>query len=114
MSPIFVLTFASAAPAWLLAQAGDDTTVNPLVGWLPFILVGVALYLLAIRPQRKRAEALRRFQSGLSVGDEVRTAGGIIGVISSLSENEAMVDVGGVTLKFARGAIAAPAGGDQE
>ena len=88
--------------------------MNPLVAWLPFILVGAALYFLAIRPQKKRQQAVRDFQSTLSVGDEVRTAGGIIGVVASISEQEVMVDVGGVTLKFARGAIAARAGGEPE
>jgi preprotein translocase YajC subunit len=104
-----------AAPIWVLAQdSGDPANVNPLVAWLPFILVGVALYFLAIRPQKKRAQELRSFQSNLEVGDEVRTAGGIIGVISSLSEKEAIVEVGGVKLKFARGAIAARAESDAE
>jgi preprotein translocase YajC subunit len=99
---------------WLIGQASDETTVNPLVAWLPFILVGAALYFLAIRPQKKRQQAVRDFQSNLNVGDEVRTAGGIIGVVASISDQEVMVDVGGLTLKFARGAIAARAGGEPE
>ncbi len=103
-----------AASPWLLAQAREDTGVNPLVAWLPFILVGAAVYFLAIRPQKKRQQGVRDFQSSLSVGDEVRTAGGIIGVVSSISEQEVMVDVGGITLKFARGAIAGRAGGAPE
>jgi preprotein translocase subunit YajC len=104
------------APGMVLAQAaGDDTsTTNPLVSLLPFILIGAVFYFLAIRPQRKRSETLRQFQKELAVGDEVRTAGGIIGVISSLSDSEAMIDVGGVKLKLARGAIAAHAGDDSE
>lgn len=102
------------ASPWLLAQASDDTSVNPLVAWLPFILVGAALYFLAIRPQKKRQQAVRDFQANLTVGDEVRTAGGIIGVVASISDQEVMVDVGGMTLKFARGAIAARAGGEPE
>lgn len=98
------------APNVILAQAaGEESSANPLVSLLPFILIGAVFYFLAIRPQKKRSESARQFQKSLTVGDEVRTAGGIIGVISSLSESEAMVDVGGVKLKFARGAIAAHA-----
>lgn len=100
-------------PMWL-AQASDETASNPLIAWLPFIVIGAALYFLAIRPQKRRAQALRDFQSSLTVGDEVRTAGGIIGVVSSISDEIVMVDVGGITLKFARGAIAAHAGGGPE
>ena len=108
-----IATHLVASP-WLLAQANDDSNVNPLVAWLPFILVGAALYFLAIRPQKKRQQAVRDFQANLTVGDEVRTAGGIIGVVASMSDQEVMVDVGGMTLKFARGAIAARAGGESE
>ena len=103
------------APGMVLAQAAsEETSTNPLVSLLPFILIGAVFYFLAIRPQKKRSESARQFQQSLAVGDEVRTAGGIIGVISSLSEREATVDVGGVKLKFARGAIAASAGDDSE
>ena len=99
-------------PAWILAQEADPETVNPLLGWLPLILIGLALYFLAIRPQRKRAEAVRTFQKSLEIGDEIRTAGGIIGVVTSISDSQVMVDVGGMTLTFVRGAIAGPAGDD--
>lgn len=105
------LTQLTAASGWLLAAEESDP-VNPLLGWAPFLLIGLALYFFAIRPQRKRAESVRGFQESLAVGDEIRTAGGIIGVVNSLSDTEVMVDVGGVTMKFIRGAIAGPAGGE--
>lgn len=101
-----------ADAVWLLAQADSDPEVNPLLGWLPFILIAAAFYYFAIRPQRKRNEAVRTFQGGLEIGDEVRTAGGIVGVVSSISDKEVMLDVGGVTIKFVRGAIAGPAGSE--
>jgi preprotein translocase subunit YajC len=106
---------SALAPGTLLAQAaGEGSDTNVIYSLLPFILIGAVFYFLAIRPQKKRSEALRQFQKNLNVGDEVRTAGGIIGVVSSLSDREAMVDVGGVKLKFARGAIAARAGDESE
>ena len=112
---ITAATTVFAGPVWVLAQdAAEDTSVNPIIAWLPFILVGLALYFLAIRPQKKRAQKLRSFQSELAVGDEVRTAGGIIGVVSSLSEREAIIEVGGVKLKLTRGAIAARAESGEE
>ena len=113
MNLSLVLANVFAVPSPVLAQASDDS-VNPILSWLPFILIGAALYFLAIRPQKKRARTLRQFQDSLSVGDEVRTAGGIIGVVSSISEREVMVDVGGITLKLTRGAIAAYVGGETE
>lgn len=98
--------------AWILATEASDETVNPLLGWLPLILIGLALYFLAIRPQRKRAEAVRTFQKALEIGDEVRTAGGIIGVVTGISDSQVMLDIGGLTVTFVRGAIAGPVGDD--
>lgn len=103
-----------ADAAWLLAQAGDETTeVNPLLGWLPFILIAAAFYFFAIRPQRRRAEATRTFQSNLEIGDEVRTAGGIIGVVTAISDKEVTLDVGGVSVRFIKGAIAGHLGSEE-
>ena len=101
-----------ADAAWLLAQADGESDVNPLLGWLPFVLIAAAFYFFAIRPQRKRGEALRSFQDSIEIGDEVRTAGGIIGVVNSISDKEVMLDVGGVTIKFVRGAIQGHAGSE--
>ena len=101
-----LVTFGIATA--LLAQAEGDQAVNPLAAWLPFILVGLALYFLLIRPQKRRAQALRDFQGALSVGDEVRTAGGIIGRVTELGDDSVRLDVDGVTLRFARGAVVAP------
>ncbi|NND02134.1 MAG: preprotein translocase subunit YajC [Acidimicrobiia bacterium] len=108
----FGLPQLMADVAWLLAQAEGETDVNPLLSWLPIILIIAAFYFFAIRPQRKRSENVRTFQSGLEIGDEVRTAGGIIGVVSGMSDNEVMLDVGGVTLRFVRGAILGSAGSE--
>ena len=102
-----------ADAAWLLAQSeGDGGTGSLIGGLLPFVLIFVAFYFFLIRPQRKRSEAVRTFQTNLEIGDEVRTAGGIIGVVSGISENEVMLDVGGVTLKLVRGAIAGAVGSE--
>ena len=109
-----VPTQLMADAAWLLAQAADEPeAVNPLFGWLPFILIAAAFYFFLIRPQRRRADAVRTFQSGIEIGDEVRTAGGIIGVVSGINEKEVMLDVGGVTLRFVRGAIAGHVEGEE-
>lgn len=98
---------------WLLAQTeGEPTGGSGLSSLIFFGLIFVAFYFFLIRPQRKRQESVRTFQSSLDIGDEVRTAGGIIGVISGLNDKEVMLDVGGVTLKLVRGAIAGPAGSE--
>ena len=44
------------------------------------------LYFLMIRPQMKRAKEHKAMVEGLQKGDEVITAGGILGRISKLTE----------------------------
>jgi preprotein translocase subunit YajC len=56
--------------------------------------------------QRRRVRERKEFIGALAVGDTVRSIGGIIGVIKSLDEDEAVLDVEGTRLRFQRGAIA--------
>lgn len=57
-----------------------------LMGFLPLILMFVLLYFLMIRPQMKRAKEQKVMVDGLAKGDEVITAGGVLGKITKLSE----------------------------
>ena len=50
--------------------------------FLPMIVIFVAFYFLLIRPQQKRQKAHTALVSALSTGDEVLTAGGILGKVS--------------------------------
>ncbi len=59
-----------------------------LLSFLPMMLVFiVAAYFLMIRPQNKRLKAHRKLISELTKGDEVVTAGGILGKIAKVSED---------------------------
>ena len=73
-----------------------------------FIVVMIALFwLLLIRPQRQRQVKQQQMLSGLEIGDEVVTAGGIYGTIVELEDEVAHVRVAPeVTLRLARRAIA--------
>lgn len=57
-----------------------------LMGFLPLILMFGLLYFLMIRPQMKRAKEQKVMVDGLAKGDEVITAGGVLGKITKLSE----------------------------
>jgi preprotein translocase subunit YajC len=70
--------FAQATPA-----AGGDPG---FMGLLPIILMFVLLYFLMIRPQMKRAKEARAMVEALQKGDEVITAGGILGRISKITD----------------------------
>jgi preprotein translocase subunit YajC len=69
--------FAQGAPA-----GGDPG----YIGLLPIVLMFVLLYFLMIRPQMKRAKEAKQMVEALQKGDEVITAGGVIGRITRISD----------------------------
>ena len=69
--------YAQAAPA------GGDAG---FMGLLPIVLMFVLLYFLMIRPQMKRAKETKAMIEALQKGDEVVTAGGVVGRISEMAE----------------------------
>jgi preprotein translocase subunit YajC len=94
ISPAFAQT-PSAAP-------GSD-----LMAFLPMILIFVVFYFLLIRPQQKKAKELRTMLGALQKGDEVVTAGGVIGRISKLSDQYATLEVApSVEMNVQRSSIA--------
>jgi len=79
------------SPAY--AQAAG-TPESSLMSFLPLILMFVVLYFLMIRPQMKRAKEHKAMISALNKGDEVVTAGGVVGKITEVSDAYVTVDVG--------------------
>lgn len=57
------------------------------------IVIFVAFYFLLIRPQQKRQKAHTELVSALSTGDEVLTAGGILGKVTAVSEHYATLKI---------------------
>ncbi len=57
-----------------------------LTSFLPIILMFVVLYFLMIRPQMKRQKEQKSMMDALAKGDEVVTAGGILGKITKVAD----------------------------
>ncbi len=78
--------------------------------WTLVIFLGLMFglfYFLMIRPQRRRQKEHQKLVEELKRGDRVITAGGIYGVIESLSEDSIVVKVeSGATIRVARGSVA--------
>jgi preprotein translocase subunit YajC len=86
------------------AGAGGQT--NPLVTFLPLILVFVVFYFFMIRPQMKKQKEMTSYRSSLKKGDKVITTGGIYGKIYEVKDNYVTVDVGGdVKLRIGKNAL---------
>ena len=69
--------------------------VNPLVQFMPIILMFVIFYFLLIRPQQKKQKDLQTMISQIKKGDKVVTTGGLLGVVSSLQDDYVVLAVGG-------------------
>ena len=69
--------------AYAQAAAGGD---SGFMGLLPIVLMFVLLYFLMIRPQMKRAKEQKAMIEALQKGDEVVTAGGVVGRISEMGD----------------------------
>jgi len=75
------------------AYAQGAQQADPFGFLLPMIIIFAAFYFLLIRPQQKKQKAHTALVSNLSAGDEILTAGGILGVITGISEHYAIVKI---------------------
>lgn len=93
--------FAQTAPA----AAGGDTT-STLMSLLPMVLMFVVLYFIMIRPQMKKQKEHRAMIDALAKGDEVVTAGGMLGRVSAMGENYVTVELAkGVEVQMQRQSV---------
>jgi preprotein translocase subunit YajC len=75
------------------AQSALGGAGGGLMSFLPIILMFVVLYFLMIRPQMKRQKEQKAMIDALSKGDEVVTAGGMLGKISKVSDAYLTVEI---------------------
>lgn len=77
-----------------LAHAAEGAPAGPdLMGFLPLIVIFVLFYFMLIRPQMKRAKDQKSMIEALQKGDEVITAGGLLGKIVKVGENYVSVEI---------------------
>lgn len=75
----------------LMAQPGGEQ--NPIMSFLPLILIVVVFYFFMIRPQMKKQKEMRKFRDSLQAGDKIITSGGIYGKIADIKENIVVMEV---------------------
>jgi preprotein translocase subunit YajC len=84
--------FESIAYAATSAATGPE--VNPLLSFMPFVLVFIIFYFLLIRPQHQRQKELQKTIESIKKGDRVVTSGGLIGTVTSLQNDYVVLKVG--------------------
>jgi preprotein translocase subunit YajC len=95
--------FAQTAPA---AAASGGDMMSTLGGMLPLVLMFVVLYFVMIRPQMKKQKEHRSMIDALAKGDEIATAGGLLGKVSKLTETTITLEIAnGVEVQLQRHAV---------
>jgi preprotein translocase subunit YajC len=113
LGPIFLIiwsfvvfissAFAQTAPAAAATGGGIESS---LMSMLPLVLMFVVLYFVMIRPQMRKQKEHRAMIEAIAKGDEVVTAGGLIGKISKMGESYVSVELTqGVEVQMQRSAI---------
>lgn len=70
------------------------------------VVIFAIFYFIMVRPQRKKQQEHEQMVQTLNKGDRVVTAGGIYGVIESLSDDSIVIKVeSGATIRVARGSV---------
>ena len=94
--------FAQTAPA----AAAESNMLSSLTGMLPLVLMFVVLYFVMIRPQMKKQKEHRTMIEALAKGDEVATAGGLLGTVTKLGDAYLTLQLAaGVEVQLQRSAI---------
>ena len=81
---------------------------NPLIQFLPFLLIFGIFYLLLIMPMRRRQKKHQELLGKLTKGDRVITNGGIFGTVVEVEADVLTLRIGEpkIDIKVARSAVA--------
>jgi preprotein translocase subunit YajC len=105
-APLFSLSMTSLFIAQAAGGAGSSGG-GFFGGPLPMILLMVIMMFVMFRSQSKRQREMEAMQKALKVGDEVVTAGGLHGTVTSLREKTVILKVAeNVKLEFDKQAVA--------
>ena len=100
---MFISSAFAQTPA--ATPAGGDM-MSSLTGMLPLVLMFVVLYFVMIRPQMKMQKEHRTMLEALAKGDEVATAGGLIGKVTKMGDGFLSLEIAaGVEVQLQRTAV---------
>jgi preprotein translocase subunit YajC len=93
----------------LFAPPTGGQTPNPIVTYVPLVLIFIVFYFFMIRPQQKKQKEREKLMDSIKRGDKVITIGGIHGTVAGIETEKKTVLVqvaDNVKIKFERSAIA--------
>jgi len=98
--------------------AAPNQGANPLVQFIPFVLVLGIFYFVILMPMKKRQKKVDEFLAAIKVGDKVVTTGGLFGTVAKVEAQSVHLQIApNVRVEVARSAVAgyqgqAPVAGD--
>jgi len=79
---------------WAFAAQGGGAEASPMWTFVvPMLFMVGIFYFLLIRPQQKKAKEHKQLLDNLKRGDRVITTGGLIGEISSISDQTLTIEI---------------------
>jgi len=91
-------------------QSAYAQGASPGGGFSPILIMVVfiaLMYFMMIRPQQKRQKEHTQLVAALKVGDEILTNGGILGIITGISDHYAVVKIADNTeIKIQKSSVA--------
>ena len=89
------------------AQTAGGAGAQAFTSFIPLVLIFLIMYFLLIRPQQKKLREQKAMIDALRRGDQVMTAGGIIGKVLKVGDDGTLeVEIAeGVKVKIARHTI---------
>lgn len=86
--------------------AGGSDMQSSLMSMLPLVLMFVVLYFIMIRPQMKKQKEHKAMIDALAKGDEVATAGGLLGKVTRMGDAHLSLEIAtGVEVQVQRSAV---------
>ena len=101
----FLITLLVFISGCVPPEGGEERGFDWTIIIFLILIVGV-FYFLLIRPQRRRQKQHDELMQELKRGDKVITAGGIYGVVESISDDSIVMKIeSGVTIRIARNSV---------
>ena len=87
-------------------ESGGSSQGNPLLSFLPLILIFAVFYFLLIMPQQKKQKRHQKLLTELQKGDRVVTSSGIYGTIANIKDHTfVLVIADGVKVEIEKGHV---------
>ncbi len=91
---------------FLLAQGGGNQQGGGVAAFLPLIVLVGVFWFMIMRPQQRRVKEQKALLSGVKQGDKVVAAGGILGTVRRVDDDQLHLQVAdNVVIKVDKGSV---------